>query len=150
MGRLTGSSRASSPTAYGRSARRSKIARLVGSPSAVHPLVALRASGTGTRVLLDRLLRDAAPTATRCADRMLGPQLEAAVAVALGLADAAVGLRAAAHSLELDFVPLMWEPFELALPEAALGAAADLLSALDPAPTMPGFDLADSGTTRRP
>src|SRR5918996_2087084 len=36
-GRLTGSSRASSPTALGRSARRSKIARLVGSPSAVSP-----------------------------------------------------------------------------------------------------------------
>src|SRR5688572_15047747 len=38
-GRLTGSSRASSPTAHGRSARRSKIARLVGSPSAVSPFV---------------------------------------------------------------------------------------------------------------
>src|SRR3954468_8419241 len=33
-GRLTGSSRASSPTARGRSARRSKISRRVGSPSA--------------------------------------------------------------------------------------------------------------------
>ena len=35
-GRLTGSSPASSPTARGRSARRSKIARRVGSPRAVH------------------------------------------------------------------------------------------------------------------
>ena len=38
-GRLTGSSAASSPTARGRSARRSKIARRVGSPSAVSPSV---------------------------------------------------------------------------------------------------------------
>jgi molybdate-binding protein len=112
--------------------------------------VALRASGTGTRVLLDRLLRDAGadPAALRGPDART--HLEAAVAVASGIADAAVGLRAAADLLELDFVPLMWEPFELALPEAALGAAADLLTAVESAPAMPGFDLADSGTTRRP
>src|SRR3954465_6956924 len=40
-GRLTGSSRASSPTARGRSATRSKIVRLVGSPSAVSPSTAV-------------------------------------------------------------------------------------------------------------
>ena len=111
--------------------------------------VALRAAGTGTRVLLERLLRDAGsdPGALR------GPQvpthLEAALAVASGIADAAVGLRAAATTLELDFVPLAWEPYELALPEASLGVAADLLSALGRAPTLPGFDLTDSGTARR-
>src|SRR5436190_4039289 len=38
-GRLTGMSRASSTTALGRSARRSKIARRVGSPSAVSPSI---------------------------------------------------------------------------------------------------------------
>src|SRR5919198_874590 len=40
-GRLTGSVAASSPTASGPSTRRSKIARLVGSPSAVHPVIDL-------------------------------------------------------------------------------------------------------------
>ena len=75
--------------------------------------------------------------------------LEAALAVASGIADAAVGLRAAATTLELDFVPLAWEPYELALPEASLGVAADLLSALGRAPALPGFDLTDSGTARR-
>jgi molybdate-binding protein len=111
--------------------------------------VALRGSGTGTRVLLDRLLRDAGadPAALRGPDART--HLEAAVAVASGLAGATVGLRAAAVRLELDFVPLTWEPFELALPEAALGAAADLLGALESAPAMAGFDLADSGTMRR-
>ena len=112
--------------------------------------VALRASGTGTRVLLERLLREAGADPAALHGPHAQTHLEAAVAVASGLADAAVGLRAAADLLELDFVPLLWEPFELALPEAALGAAADLLSALDSTPAMPGFDLADSGTTRRP
>src|SRR5918995_3773485 len=40
-GRLTGSSRASSPTAVGRSASRSKIARRVGSLSALSPRIRL-------------------------------------------------------------------------------------------------------------
>ena len=112
--------------------------------------VALRASGTGTRVLLDRLLRDAGANPAALRGPHARTHLEAAVAVASGHADAAVGLRAAADRLELDFVPLTWEPFELALPEATLGVATDLLSALHSAPPMPGFDLADSGTTRRP
>ena len=128
-----------------------------GNPDAINTVgdligrrIALRAAGTGTRVLLDRLLRDAGadPAALRGPD--IRTHLEAAVAVASGLADAAVGLRAAADTLELDFVSLTWEPFELALPESALSAATDLLTALETAPTMPGFDLTDAGTIRRP
>ena len=65
------------------------------------------------------------------------------------LAEAAIGLRATAVALGLDFVPLTWEPYELALPEDALGAASDLLSALSSAPPMPGFDLASAGGIRR-
>ena len=75
--------------------------------------------------------------------------LEAAISVAAGLADAAVGLRAAAETIDLDFVPLAWEPFDLAVPEEALGAADELLSALGSAPAMPGFDLADAGAVTR-
>jgi putative molybdopterin biosynthesis protein len=111
--------------------------------------VALRPTGTGTRVLLDRLLREAGadPAALR------GPEtpthLEAAIAVAAGLADAAIGLRAAAATLELDFLPLAWEPYELALPEASLAAAGDLLAALGSVAPLPGFDLSESGTIRR-
>jgi molybdate-binding protein len=111
--------------------------------------VALRGAGTGTRVLLERLLRQASadPVALR------GPQvpthLEAALSVAAGLTDAAVGLRAAASTAGLDFIPLAWEPFELALGEDALGAAADLLAALHNAPALPGFDLAGAGVVRR-
>jgi molybdate-binding protein len=112
--------------------------------------VALRPSGTGTRVLLDRLLREAGADPAALSGPESRTHLEAGIAVAAGLADAAVGLRAAAATLDLDFVSLAWEPFELALPEAALGAAADLCSALASAPAMPGFDLAGSGEIRRP
>ena len=112
--------------------------------------VALRGTGTGTRVLLERLMREAGADPATLHGPEAPTHLEAAVSVAAGLADAAVGLRAAAETLELDFVPLVWEPFELALPEDALGAAGDLLTALGAAPAMPGFDLADAGAVTRP
>ncbi len=111
--------------------------------------IALRASGTGTHALLIRLLRDAGADPTALRGPEVATHLEAALAVSTGLVDAAVGLRAAATTLELGFLPLAWEPFELALPETALGAADDLLAAISAAPSMPGFDLADSGTTQR-
>jgi len=111
--------------------------------------IALRAAGTGTHALLDRLLRDARADPTRLHGPQVATHLEAALAVGTGLADAAIGLRAAAATLELDFVPLTWEPFELALPETALGAADDLLAAISSATAMPGFDLAGTGTTQR-
>jgi molybdate-binding protein len=111
--------------------------------------VALRAPGTGTRVLAEGLLRDAGVAGSAVRGPEVATHLEAALAVATGLADAAIGLRAPAVALGLDFVPLAWEPYELALPEDALGAASDLLSALSSAPAMPGFDLAGAGRIRR-
>ena len=112
--------------------------------------VALRAAGTGTRVLLGRLLREAGTDPATLHGPEVPTHLEAALAVASGIVDAAIGLRAAAATLELDFVPLAWEPYELALPEASLDAVADLLSAVPSAPALPGFDLGQSGTIRRP
>jgi putative molybdopterin biosynthesis protein len=112
--------------------------------------VALRGTGTGTRVLLERLMHEAGADPSSLRGPEVPTHLEAAVSVAAGLADAAVGLRAAADTLGLDFVPLIWEPFELALPEGALGAAGELMTALGAAPAMPGFDLADAGAVTRP
>ena len=40
--------------------------------------------------------------------------------IANGNADAGLAIRAAAHAFDLDFVSVAWEPYELALPEAAL------------------------------
>ncbi len=110
--------------------------------------IALRAPGTGTHALLDRLLRDIGADPAALHGPLVETHLEAAIAVSAGLAEAAVGIRAAAATLELAFVALTWEPFELALPETALGAADDLLAAISSASRTPGFDLTDSGATR--
>jgi molybdate-binding protein len=62
-------------------------------------------------------------------------------------------VRAAATTLGLDFVPLAWEPFALALPAAELGRADALVSVLAEvgrtADAMGGYDLAGAGTASR-
>ena len=112
--------------------------------------VALRAAGTGTRVLLERLLREARADPAGLHGPELPTHLESALAVAAGVADAAVGLRASADAVELDFIPLASEPFELAIAEDDLEAADDLLGALVDAPALAGFDLSEAGAIRRP
>jgi molybdate-binding protein len=92
--------------------------------------VAKREFGTGTRVLLDRMLDDVGVAS----DSLAGPEaeshLEVALAVASGVADVGLGLRAAAAALALDFVPLVWEEFDIALSAESLGAAGPLIDAL--------------------
>jgi molybdate-binding protein len=100
-------------------------------------------------VLLDRLLRDAGGDPGTLRGPQVPTHLEAAMAVATGLADATVGLRSAAETVGLDFLPLAWEPFELALAEEHLGGAGELLDAAGAAPAMAGVDLTDAGRVRR-
>ena len=107
-------------------------------------------AGTGTRVLLERLLREAGADPAALHGPELSTHLEAALAVAAGIADAAVGLRASAEAVDLDFIPLTWEPFELVIAEDDLDAAEDLIGVLDRTPVMAGMDLSDAGTIRRP
>jgi molybdate-binding protein len=52
------------------------------------------------------------------------------MAVASAAADTGVATRAAATALGLEFVPLAWEPFELALPHDALELAEPLIAAV--------------------
>ncbi|HLU57794.1 MAG TPA: substrate-binding domain-containing protein [Pseudonocardia sp.] len=113
--------------------------------------VAKRRFGTGTRVLLDRLLREAG----RDPDAVTGPEtgshLETALAVASGIVDAGLGVRSVAQDLDLDFVPLVCEEYDVVLPGAALDAAAALVAALrDPATraavgALGGYDTSRSG-----
>jgi molybdate-binding protein len=114
---------------------------------------ALRAPGTGTRALVDRLLRERRLARDAVRGPELGGHLDVALAVAAGLADAGVAVRAAATTLGLDFVPLAWEPFALALPAAELGRADALVSVLAEvgraAAAMGGYDLAGAGTASR-
>jgi molybdate-binding protein len=113
--------------------------------------IAKRSPGTGTRVLLDHALTDAglAP------DDLLGPELEShlevALAVAAGAVHAGLAVRAAAADLDLAFLSIAWEDYDLVLPADALGAAAPLIEAVhDPAmrdavAALGGYDLSRAG-----
>src|SRR6185436_12361710 len=76
-----------------------------------------RPRGSGTRVLLDDALRRAciAPTAVRGYEREQATHLAVAGAVAAGVADAGLGILAAARTYGLDFVPLARERYDLAM-----------------------------------
>ncbi len=113
-------------------------------------LLARREVGAGTRVLLDQLLTTA--SVSQVAGPELHSHLEIALAVASGIADAGLGLRAAAAALDLDFIPLTWESYDVALGQGSLGAAKPLITALheptvrDAICALGGYDLKGSGT----
>ena len=77
-----------------------------------------RQRGSGTRVLLDYMLsqRGLAVDAIRGYEREEYTHLAVAAAVAGGGADAGLGVLSAARALELDFVPLQSERFDLVMP----------------------------------
>jgi molybdate-binding protein len=113
--------------------------------------VAKRRPGTGTRVLLDRLLL----AADRDPDALRGPEtgshLETALSVASGVVDAGLGVRSVARDLDLDFVPLVSEDYDVVLTGDALDAAAPLVAALhDPevraaVTALSGYDAGSAG-----
>jgi putative molybdopterin biosynthesis protein len=95
-----------------------------GNPKHLHSLadvlssgaqMAVRQSGAGAQMLLDMLLRraGAAPKDLHRLDPpcLTGPDLAAAIRT--GKADCGIATRAAAKSAGLDFVPLLWENFDL-------------------------------------
>jgi putative molybdopterin biosynthesis protein len=77
-----------------------------------------RQRGAGTRVLLDFRLRQigADPGQIRGYDREEFTHLAVAAAVASGAADVGLGILAAARALDLDFVPLLKERYDLVIP----------------------------------
>lgn len=113
-------------------ARRSQglmVAR--GNPLGLHSLQQLagsgarfvnRALGTGTRVLLDELLKQERIAPGRIKGYRTTEPSHAAVAqaVAAGLADAGLGIEAAARARGLDFVPLVQEDYHLVCLKSAL------------------------------
>jgi putative molybdopterin biosynthesis protein len=115
--------------------------------------LAWRAPGTGSRLLLTRLLRDAAvdpmPEGELC-----GSHLGVAVAVAAGAADAGLAVRSAADAVDADFIPVEWEDFELAVDPDSMGLLVPVLDVLasttvqERVTRMPGYDLRRSGDTR--
>lgn len=81
-----------------------------------------RQNGAGTRVLLDMLINEEGIDSCdiRGYDNISLTHFDAANHIAAGLADAAIGIKAAADALELDFIPLVEEPFEIVIPEEYL------------------------------
>ncbi|MBW1784392.1 MAG: helix-turn-helix transcriptional regulator [Deltaproteobacteria bacterium] len=74
-----------------------------------------RPTGTGTRLLLDRGLSQAEIDGTRIEgyDQEVSRHFDVGLEVLSGRADAGPGIRAVAGLLNLDFVPLRWERFDL-------------------------------------
>ena len=123
------------------------------SPTSPDARLAWRPPGTGSRLLLTRLLRDAdvapPPEAELC-DSHLG----VAVAVATGAADAGLAVRSVAESVDAEFLPIEWEDFELAVEPESMGLLAPLLDVLattaiqDRVSGLNGYDLRHSGDVR--
>ncbi len=100
-----------------------------GNPKNIHSLHDLirpdvvfinRQRGAGTRVLLDYRLRQQgiSPRAIQGYERQEFTHLAVAAAVASGAADCGMGILAAARALDLDFVPLDYERYDLVIPAA--------------------------------
>lgn len=77
--------------------------------------IAVRQQGAGAQLLLDALIKRAGASLKDLRRReppcLTGPDLAAAIRA--GEADCGIATRAAAKSAGLDFVPLLWEDFDL-------------------------------------
>ena len=81
-----------------------------------------RQRGAGTRLLFDHLLahHEISPDEVAGYEHEEYTHLAVAAAVADRIGDCGMGLRAAAQALGLDFIGLVWERFDLAIPQRRL------------------------------
>lgn len=77
-----------------------------------------RQNGSGTRILLDYELQKAGVSATRIAGYRSEEytHMSVAMAVTAGRADVGLGILAAAQALDLDFIPVVRERYDLVIP----------------------------------
>lgn len=114
--------------------------------------IAWRSPGTGSRLLLDRLLRTAGVQPGGGAE--FGSHLGVAVAVSTGASDAGLAVRASAEAIGADFLPLEWEDFELAVAPESLELLLPVLDVLASTAVqerlagLGGYDLGRSGEVR--
>ncbi|MCB0014888.1 MAG: molybdopterin biosynthesis protein, partial [Anaerolineales bacterium] len=114
-----------------------------------------RQRGAGTRILLDYHLEKAGiqPDSLAGYDQEEYTHLAVAAAIASGRADAGLGIAAAAQALELDFVPLFAERYDLVIPVDVLATGLldplmELLHEHDfrqAVLQLPGYDIAQMG-----
>ncbi|MDB5042891.1 MAG: molybdenum cofactor synthesis domain protein [Candidatus Eremiobacteraeota bacterium] len=138
-----------------------------GNPLAIRTLADIAARGAryvnrqrdaGTRILLDALLAREGVAAQSIAgyERLEFSHLAVAQLVANGSADAGLAIRAAAQAFGLGFVPVAFEPYDLALPAALLDEpriAAVLATLRDPSfradvERLGGYDTTAAGSVR--
>ena len=116
--------------------------------------VARRPVGTGARSLLDRVTGEAG-IVLDASDPEVPRNLDVALAVGSGSADAGVASRSVADRFGLGFVSLAWEPVAIAVGGHALGGLDPLLRALRSAAVrkrieaLGGYDLTGTGKTER-
>jgi putative molybdopterin biosynthesis protein len=74
-----------------------------------------RPLGTGTRLLLDQELKKAGLSSNKIGgyDNEVNRHLDVGLKILAGKADAGLGIHAVAGLLDLDFVPLRWEHYDL-------------------------------------
>jgi len=84
-----------------------------------------RQRGSGTRTLLDYQLSQLSITPEKIAgyDREVYTHMAVASAVATGIADAGLGIFASAKALNMDFIPIVEERYDLAIPEDLLSTS---------------------------
>ena len=130
----------------------------LGDVARTHARYVNRQPDAGTRILLDALLARAGidPAAIAGYERIEFSHLAVAQLVANGSADCGLAIRAAARAFGLEFVPVAWEPYDLALPAASLDEprVAQLIAILrEPAfraevEALGGYDCAHAGDVR--
>lgn len=115
-----------------------------------------RQGGAGTRMLTDKNLKELGleTAAVRGYEREEYTHMGVASAVLTGLADAGLGILAAAQALGLDFVPVARERYDLAIPaefagtpklQALLAIIRDDREFRDAVTALGGYDLSDMG-----
>jgi putative molybdopterin biosynthesis protein len=114
-----------------------------------------RQHGSGTRLLLDYLLKQHTiqPGEVRGYDHEEFTHLSVAALVKSGRIDTALGIEAASYALDLEFLPLITERYDLIIPEEyyqsdLLQPLLDLLT--DPefkkaVSERPGYDVSEMG-----
>jgi molybdate-binding protein len=136
-----------------------------GNPKGIHSIgdlagetvrIVNRHLGTGTRLLLDNELDQAGIRASQVNgyDQEVNRHLDVGLEVLSGRADAGPGIEVVAGLLDLDFIPLCWESFDLVVSKAvffdkAVQRFLNLLHQNDFKNLvigLPGYDMNMSGT----
>ena len=115
-----------------------------------------RQRGAGTRVLLDYYLEKEGISSDRIAgyEQEEYTHLAVAAAISSGRADVGLGVTAAARALNLEFIPLYKERYDLVIPADVYtsGLFQPVLAAInDPVfranvQTLPGYDISKMGS----